>query len=625
MPYVLDRQRSGFAVTPGRPTGLLGLADAAAPFGGDPALQQWAIALSAAWASRRAADPSEQQRQAAELQAWLAKDYAATLAVAQKRWGGKRYSTPTIIRAWQISREQQMGFETQDRSRLLPKTFRPPAGLVQRVVTPLVKGSDKEPVAPLVIAFTQKLLQIHPQARADTYQNHGGGAFNGRGFSIDLWLDHSPKDARGFYRPEDAVALLRAVHQAARAVGAEWRVLYNDYAVARVINQETGARRVAFIGNTRPGGGLNWHGPHPLILHFHLDLAPLPSAAAGAPPPLSPISSQPGASMPSVATSIAALPKILADAVKSGVLTLEVAARILAGERDVSRLTNLVFYARHPTLPTGYKIQPHEQGLARAWLDIRERVVRPVLHAMAVKSSPVAPVSAQAAADLPQGALGTLIAEVPGRPRFSYAFTPADLLWTARFLKGEAGGEDNLANHAVIWAMFNRYALFTHKYFPTFHQFIRAYSTPLQPVLKSWGAARRYMHKQTFVRTGGTYAPEHPELPKGQLQHHLDLQKAPWSRLPQGARIVAEAALKGQLRNPIGLASEFGSTYVYFRDQHGRYPSDEEWHQYTDAYARRKKWVWVGPISGLNQKDNALFIQAAVAKLLPDTVRVVPP
>jgi hypothetical protein len=285
----------------------------------------------------------------------------------------------------------------------------------------------------------------------------------------------------------------------------------------------------------------------------------------------------------------------------------------------------LVFSARHPTLPTGYKIKPHEHGLAREWLDIRDRVVRPILRVLAVQPTLVAPASALATADLPQGALGTLIAEAPGRPRFSYAFTPEDLLWTARFLKGEAGGENNLDSHAVIWAMFNRYALFTHKNFPTFHQFIRAYSTPLQPVLKSWGAARRHMHKKTFVRTGGAYGPEHPEVPKGQLQRHLDLQKTPWSRLPQDARIVAEAALKGRLRNPIGLASEFDNTYVYFHDQHGRYPNDEEWRKFTDAFARRKKLVWVGPIPRLNQKKNAFFIQAAVAKLPPDTVRVAPP
>jgi hypothetical protein len=339
--------------------------------------------------------------------------------------------------------------------------------------------------------------------------------------------------------------------------------------------------------------------------------------------PQSPSPAQPEASKPSGAVSLASLPKILADAVRSGGLTLQAVSRILAGERDVDTLTNLVFYGRHPDLPPGYKIQPHDKELARSWLEIRERIVRPVLRAIDVRPAAVVPASTPAAADLPHGRLGTLIAEVPGRGRFTYAFTPEDLLWTARFLKGEAGGENSLDNHAVIWAMLNRYALFTHKYYPTFQQFLRAYSTPLQPVLKSWGAAKRHMHKQTFVRTGGTYAPKHPEVPKGQLQHHLDLQQAPWSRLPQGARIVAEAALKGQLRNPIGLASEFGSTYVYFHDRHGRYPSDEEWRAFTEAYARGKKWVWAGPIPGLNQKRNALFIQAAVAKLAPDTVRVV--
>jgi hypothetical protein len=77
------------------------------------------------------------------------------------------------------------------------------------------------------------------------------------------------------------------------------------------------------------------------------------------------------------------------------------------------------------------------------------------------------------------GPFGTLIATVGGRP-FRYPFSADDVLWTARFLVGEAGGRDNLDNQAVIWAMLNRYALFTHRYYPTFHQFIRAYSTPLQ-------------------------------------------------------------------------------------------------------------------------------------------------
>jgi hypothetical protein len=103
---------------------------------------------------------------------------------------------------------------------------------------------------------------------------------------------------------------------------------------------------------------------------------------SGAAPSVFPSPSPPGASRPSVASSIAALPKILADGIRSGGLTLHAVSRILAGERDVNTLTNLIFYARHPDLPLGHKIQPHEKVLAQEWLNIRERGVRPVLRAM---------------------------------------------------------------------------------------------------------------------------------------------------------------------------------------------------------------------------------------------------
>ena len=384
MTYVLDRQRSGFAATQSWPMGFLGLTDAATPFGGDPALQQWATNLATAWARRVTTKPDEQQREMKKKIDWLAKDYEVTLAGAQKRKGLRKYNLQAIIRAWQISREQQMDFATLERSPYLPKTFRPPAGHVQLVSTKLVGNSDKYPVAPLVVAFMEKLIQLYPKVRADTYGNHGGGAFTGRGFSIDLWLDVSPTplDGRGFWRHEDAVALLRAVHQAARTVGAEWRVLYNDYSVARVINQETGSRRVGFVGGAFSGGGLNWHGPHPLILHFHLDLAPLSGVAPGASPPSSPIAYQPRGSTPSVATSIASLPKILADAVRQGAISMQVALAIVTGQRDVNTLTNLVFYAKHPELPVGYKIQRHERDLAQQWVDIKERIIRPLLQAL---------------------------------------------------------------------------------------------------------------------------------------------------------------------------------------------------------------------------------------------------
>jgi hypothetical protein len=220
----------------------------------------------------------------------------------------------------------------------------------------------------------------------------------------------------------------------------------------------------------------------------------------------------------------------------------------------------------------------------------------------------------------PAGPFGVLTATVAGRP-FKYQFTADDVLWTARFLVGEAGGRDNLDNQAVIWAMLNRYALFTHRYYPTFHQFIRAYSTPLQPVLKSSGAARRHMHKKEFVRTGGNYPGT--SIPRGQLSRFLKLQRTPWNSLPAPARALAERALKGQVANPIGNASEFASTKVYFRDRNKRWPRDfAEWQRFTETFAAGKKWVWVGPITGLDQMKNAFFVQQRVANLPAGTVRV---
>lgn len=227
----------------------------------------------------------------------------------------------------------------------------------------------------------------------------------------------------------------------------------------------------------------------------------------------------------------------------------------------------------------------------------------------------------QAASGMPAGGFGTLVVSAPGRKSFSYKFTPEDALWTARFLVGEAGGRDNKGNQAVIWAMFNRYALFTHPYYKTFHQFIRAYSTPLQPVLKSSGAAKRHAHKPEFVKTGGTY--EGTDIPRGQLDRFLKLQKTPWDKLPATARSLAERALKGQVPNPIGNASEFASTKVYFRDRHKRSPKDfEEWRRFTESFAASKKWNWIGPVSGLDQMDNAFFVQKRVENLPANTVRV---
>lgn len=227
----------------------------------------------------------------------------------------------------------------------------------------------------------------------------------------------------------------------------------------------------------------------------------------------------------------------------------------------------------------------------------------------------------------PQGSFGKLVMGLPGQPsQFSYTFTPEDALWLARFIVGEAGGKDNLDNRAVIWAMFNRYALFTHKIkqYNQFHKFIQAYSTPLQPVLNSAKAAERHINNPTFVKTGGFYQPPNNHIPKGQLKKFLDLQKTPWYQLPASARSLAERALKGQIPNPgIGIASEFANTAVYFKQAFKRLPNAQEWTQFTETFAHKKKWTWIGNIPKLNQVgQNAFFLDNRVKHLPSNTVQI---
>jgi N-acetylmuramoyl-L-alanine amidase/Extensin-like protein C-terminus len=70
---------------------------------------------------------------------------------------------------------------------------------------------------------------------------------------------------------------------------------------------------------------------------------------------------------------------------------------IARGIRDESRLTDLVFAARHPERQ-GRRLQPDERPLIAEWLDIRSRLVRPAL------AGP-APAPAPAAVPIPSGAV----------------------------------------------------------------------------------------------------------------------------------------------------------------------------------------------------------------------------
>ena len=312
-----------------------------------------------------------------------------------------------------------------------------------------------------------------------------------------------------------------------------------------------------------------------------------------------------------------------------------VRAAVADGARDESRLTSLVFHARHPERQ-GRPLARSERALIGEWLAIRDRLVRPVLARPGATSARRGGDSGSAPGTLPQGPFGTLALSGPGGIAWRYAFTPEDVLWTARFLTGEAGGRDNRENLAVLWAMFNRYALFTRRVrrFDRFHRFLRAYSTPLQPVLNSAGAARRHVDSPGFVRTGGHYAPPDQAIPRGQTERHLQLQQMPWHELPPAARALAVRALRGELPNPgIGNASEFANTATYYFHRHNRTrPTPEQWRKFNIAFASSKRkdnhpgWTWIGDVDGLKQLGiNTFFIDNRTARLPANTVRVIPP
>lgn len=254
-------------------------------------------------------------QKAREREEWLAGDYVATMKGGLARYGGvwrqrmnrqvtarqvqlrtarRGALTPDDLQAleaercrqeawwlaqlnglrkgWMVGRREQVDFSTLMPSRAALPAFNPPplaAGPAPALV-PIAPNGSGTPVTAETRRFLAELrLGAGSSFSAGNYAGHGGGTFRNRGYSLDLFLN-AQLDDRGFYPRAAAVTFLGQVAVAARAAGLRWRVLYNDFAVAAEVNRRTGVRNVVFMGDS--SGGLNWHGP--LVLHFHLDLAP---------------------------------------------------------------------------------------------------------------------------------------------------------------------------------------------------------------------------------------------------------------------------------------------------------------------------------------------------------------
>jgi uncharacterized protein DUF4157 len=208
----------------------------------------------------------------------------------QTQWALDRLES--LKHGWAVGRREEVDFDTLGGSAKYLKDFKPTYEVPEadRVDIPTEIQSEKgmPGVAPELASFLTQLAAdpATPAFTAGNYKGHGGGAWSGKGFSADLSLK-ADLDQRGFWPVPLAVQFLLALDATAKALGARWRVLYNDFRVADQVNKATGMRNVGFMGDSN-APTLNWHGP--LVLHMHLDLE-IPKAK---PVPATPTPAAPG-------------------------------------------------------------------------------------------------------------------------------------------------------------------------------------------------------------------------------------------------------------------------------------------------------------------------------------------
>ena len=229
----------------------------------------------------------------------IAADIEAVYQQKYCRWDvWQQNELKRFMYAWMVGRREQIDFPpfAPGKGKPMARGFKAlrsvPAS--ERMDIPFDLKGDKKPekIAPETFVFLRLLQQIDPHFKASNYFTHGSGTFleaigdksrpvyHTMGFSVDLSLEgrNSGTDERGFWEHQRAVEFLLNIDKAAKGMSAEWRVLYNDARVAQEVNRKLGTERIAFTGGLDKQGRLNWHGPAPLKIHFHLDIA-IPDSA----------------------------------------------------------------------------------------------------------------------------------------------------------------------------------------------------------------------------------------------------------------------------------------------------------------------------------------------------------
>lgn len=159
-------------------------------------------------------------------------------------------------------------------------------GTVEASAHPGTVAKGSTPVAPSVVEFMKGVQKESGlKAQASNYAEHEKhspylGNVEGVGkYSFDVHLDGLiGVNAEGFYEREPLIKFFLAVERAATATRIAWIALYNDFEVAKTVNEKLGKRRIGFSGGGSAGPGREGsihHGPAPYLLHIHFNIMPI--------------------------------------------------------------------------------------------------------------------------------------------------------------------------------------------------------------------------------------------------------------------------------------------------------------------------------------------------------------
>ena len=193
--------------------------------------------------------------------------------------------------------KQESGWDFSTAGRNLPKTSR----VEIPVAVAMKEGKARKwpKVAPILALLLNHLKVLASASdppllfRADN-RDSGAGTPHGSGYSVDVYLEHEmtktkhgknvtaiedmPASDERFYDAQTAIQFLLLIDSAAKEANARWHVIYNDFRVADAVNRHLGYERVTYKGlfryNKKGNPEMEWHGPAPLVLHFHLDVVP---------------------------------------------------------------------------------------------------------------------------------------------------------------------------------------------------------------------------------------------------------------------------------------------------------------------------------------------------------------